>query len=1140
MTIQLQFLGVPAWQVQGQALRPLAARDSVLLLRLAQEGPLDRRTLAALLWPDSDARRAGISLRQRIFRLKALAGSDVVVGDKLIALVPTVRHDLDTVESGLASNPDHARGELLAGVEAELALDGDGPLAAWLGTTRQRWSDRLLHALAAQADTLAAQGRVAAALAFAERLVAEQPLAEHAHRRLMRLHYLRGDRAAALAAFGRCVDVLQWQQGLTPGAETLALAHTIQGSDNALPVVAAPLPPVVRRPPQLVGRQADQAAIDAALQAGRVVLISGEPGIGKSRLLGDRAAARPGSLLLGARPGDADLPWSLVSRLVQAVDGATRAACPPWAVAELARVAPALGAAATGPLVPLRLQQAVQALLSTCVQAAAGTTGPSLDILIDDLQFADTASLHLLLAQTLPTGMVARWTLAVRAGEWPPELQQWVQQQRDDGAASLVEWRLAPLGFDGVAELLHGLALPGIDAAAWAQPLLRHTAGNPLFLLETLAAWLEARRDGAQAAATKDAAPAGAEPELPAPRQIIALVGQRHARLPRGAQRLAQLASVAAADFSVALAASVLGVHAVDLAADWQALQDALFVDERGFLHDLLREGVLATVPHPIRRELHGQIATAGKHLAPARRAQHAWAGGHWLLALQGFEQAAAAASAQGLGAEQLRLLDRAVACAQQLGDAEHLLELQLQAAQAAPVVESAQAAAARLKALFAVAATPHQRARMWLAEARRLGHVPDYPGLLAAATQALAALQADEFWLAPLTAPKARHELHFEATALLAAGLVQTGQRDAALQHLRPLAASADTHPDPRAQFDFWSMYGFVLEAACRRREAAVAYEQATRLGALLGGGGEVAITCANLAGICGHLGDMKAGLHWAQTGLDWAIKAGSEGSVQGEMSRMNLGVMLLRLGRYEEALQHLDTTLRGFRGLNATAWIDAAVHHQAQAWLLLGQTARAVQVLNSQPLAAASQSWRRAVLASRLDLLAGRPALPGLQSALAALDPAAPDIRRLGVQLAIVQAHSLPEPEAAAALAAEVAEEAGRLEYDAAVHHARLRQATLLARLGRHPEALALAREQAAALTQGRTPFDMSVAEAWWLLGQAFAACDSAGEAKVAWRQGAAWLQVSLAQVPTAMQEAYLTRQVVNRALWAAAAAA
>ena len=80
------------------------------------------------------------------------------------------------------------------------------------------------------------------------------------------------------------------------------------------------------------------------------------------------------------------------------------------------------------------------------------------------------------------------------------------------------------LAIHAIAALLDSLAIPGLSSAAWAEPLARHTGGNPLFILETLKARLSSRPDG-----SAGAAPAAGE--LAAPEQIGKLLDLRLAQL---------------------------------------------------------------------------------------------------------------------------------------------------------------------------------------------------------------------------------------------------------------------------------------------------------------------------------------------------------------------------------------------------------------------------------------------------------------------------------------------------------------------------------------------------------------------------------------------------------------------------------
>ena len=139
----------------------------------------------------------------------------------------------------------------------------------------------------------------------------------------MEVFYLRGDHAAAIAAWDACRDALRSAFGVAPSAATNALGRLLLAGDAAvapgMPGAALALPLALRRPPQLVGRDAVLAAVLHSLALGHAVVLAGAGGIGKSRLLADslaRAAPAAAVLGVGARPGDTLLPGALLARLL--------------------------------------------------------------------------------------------------------------------------------------------------------------------------------------------------------------------------------------------------------------------------------------------------------------------------------------------------------------------------------------------------------------------------------------------------------------------------------------------------------------------------------------------------------------------------------------------------------------------------------------------------------------------------------------------------------------------------------------------------------------------------------------------------------------------------------------------------------
>jgi tetratricopeptide (TPR) repeat protein len=252
-----------------------------------------------------------------------------------LRLAPGVAVDLD----GDAPDFDAA---LLAGTPHE-----DDAVQDWLDDARRRWLARRADRMSGLAARHEAAGALAAALALTEQLLVLEPLLEHAWRRLMRLHFLRGDRGAAVAAFERCERVLRDELGLAPSPETQALLAQVETlAEAAPPPSRAPLPPALLRPPRLVGRVAEREALAGAWQAGRAFLLVGEAGLGKSRLLADIAQGRERVLQVAALPGDETVSYALMLRLLRALaaGGPADALWPTGpARQELARLLPELG-----------------------------------------------------------------------------------------------------------------------------------------------------------------------------------------------------------------------------------------------------------------------------------------------------------------------------------------------------------------------------------------------------------------------------------------------------------------------------------------------------------------------------------------------------------------------------------------------------------------------------------------------------------------------------------------------------------------------------------------------------------------------------------------------------------------------------
>lgn len=611
---ELLFLGGATLRHASGTTRRLERKSAGLLAYLGVEGPTPRTTLAGLLWPDSLEAQARNNLRQTLHRLKDTAGTTLLRGDEILSLHPDIQVDVALLElAAFDARDDDAlalTGELLDGY----TFDECPEFTEWLAFQRERLGNLRRDAHLRRSEASEAAGDDRAALRHAERLLELDPVSEVAHRRVMRLHQQLGDRGAALQAFQRCQAVLQRELGVPPLPETVALARQIEANEP-LPAPQAPrasrteLPPSVQRPPLLVGRDPEWARMEAAWHAGQVIYLAGPPGVGKTRLAQDFLAGRGEPLTVAGQLGGGTVPYGTLARtLRQVLRADPHLPLPGWVRAELARLLPDLGPAATpGEAQQVRFLEAVSEFL-----ALALTRRPA-PLLLDDLQFNDHASAEALNYALFHPTLRARPTRALltyRPAELPDAGRDSVTAAVAAGQAILID--LPPLPGEAVTRLLDSLALPappGLGAA-----LTRHTGGNPLFVLETLRSMIESG-DLAHADPTR----------LPLPRRLGPLVARRLERLSSEAQRLVGAAAVAGPDFTAELAGAVLVTHPLNLAGPWAELVQGQVLDEQGFTHDLLAEAALAALPAAIRVLLHGRVAAHLETAAaePARVAHH-------------------------------------------------------------------------------------------------------------------------------------------------------------------------------------------------------------------------------------------------------------------------------------------------------------------------------------------------------------------------------------------------------------------------------------------------------------------------------------------------------------------------------------
>lgn len=447
--------------------------------------------------------------------------------------------------------------------------------------------------------------------------------------------------------------------------------------------------------PALVGRQQEAALLWSRFETaigGRcdVTCVTGEPGIGKTRLLEEMAAraARTGAVVLWGGVSAVEgmppyLPFlEALGQYIQATaPDRLRDQVGPAAsilVTILPELAVRLSEFPGGYSLPaeqarLRLFEAVGGFLMAIAASAPG----GLLLVLDDLQWADATSLDLL-CHVARRCVGARVLIlgAYREGEvgQNPALERTLAEL--NRLRALTTLTLAPLRAEEIAVLAAGY-LGGPVAPIVGQALHTHSEGNPFFAEELLRGWLEAgvltfHRDGPHAHPCWTLT---MPLESALPPSIVGAIRQRLARLTPVVVDHLRVTAIIGRTFTTALLAEVEGREAEEVEEELLAAERAHLIrsDQAGaftFGHDKVRECLYAEVSSARRRRLHGQIGLA----LEARSAQESTQ----RLAELAFHFARSDDRARGVGYSQCAAEQALRACASQEAVAHYQAALDL------------------------------------------------------------------------------------------------------------------------------------------------------------------------------------------------------------------------------------------------------------------------------------------------------------------------------------------------------------------------------------------------------------------------------------------------------------------------------
>ena len=592
--LSIRLLGPLEVTVAGRPIVVDTRKALAIVALVAAEGrPFARDELAAMFWPEADDEAARGALRRTLSALRTAAGdTGLAIGRTQVALDPAASVDVAELERLAASSTPAdlemaaalARGPFMAG----FALRDSPAFDEWQALRAGR-VERMVGSLL---DRLAAArmeaGDAAGAVEVARRRVDLDPLDELGQRRLIELLAHGGDRTGAIRQYRELVALFDHELGVAPLRETTDLYDAIrEGRLGAGPAVPMTLPAPRLVPPAdssqgatpggvaLVGRERELTTIGSAWRAstpnGRVVLLEGEAGIGKTRLAEAVAASvrAGGGTVLAARgyAGEGAIAYGPVAELLRIGLATPDAAKRLERLDETARLEigrlvdlPAslrvAGVAAPdGASARVRLLDAIATALSDF------TSGPVPGLIwVDDLHLADGPTREALayLARRLegrPVFMLLAW----RREDLTASGEATADELTRLSAATTVS--LPRLDRDSVAAIVR--AMRPIDDAddALIDAFAADSEGLPLHLVAALAS--------------------GAPPGSPMPRGVQALLRER-------------LASVSETTAQVLSAAAVIG-RSFDLASVRHA-SGRTEEETVGAIEELMRRGIVREV----------------------------------------------------------------------------------------------------------------------------------------------------------------------------------------------------------------------------------------------------------------------------------------------------------------------------------------------------------------------------------------------------------------------------------------------------------------------------------------------------------------------------------------------------------------
>jgi|GEM_PF-1657149 len=693
---------------------------SLLKLLLTAPGhPFSSQEIIDRLWPSLEPDAAAKSLRATVSKLRKVLEPDLAQGrlSKYIETGPAgytfvasaCRLDTDEVrllhdqakknqqanrlEEAVADYQralSHFRGEFLS----------DEPESDWIAAPRQHWRAVQQALLFSMGECYLSLGQYASAIERYQEILQKDRCHEAAYRQLMLCHYLSGRFNEVAILYKQCGQALKDELEVEPSEETVRLydqilRRRVPGIDKT---PRSPLP--VKKLPyslgrlEFIGREEEVGVIASYVEAalnrkGGVVALSGEPGIGKTRLAEEMLLyARSRSCLTAAgrcysphwrRPYE---PFTEIFRQILKGPGRDHLlALSPFWLACASQIVPDLVVQKSGPVPPaIPVDREKQRLFEAVIRLLIDFSAKHpLVLLFDDLHWADDETmqlLHYFVHQISSEPILILITYRTEEGASNLLLVQLLNAIQRLSSRNLILPELPTESFTALFRKMSPKEKLPFAMEQLARRIHRETQGNPLFMVELLQSllekgvfkvnnrgkWIDAQNEGKAIATQRWEIPLGI-------RQVIC---SRLERIAADRKRALEILSTLSQGFSRQFLEKVLEIENGSASEILDDLMKLGFLQEEPqvkgiyrFAHENIRQTIYETLTPGRKKEFHFKIAETLEAIGGADRPLQALA--HHFFMAEAWRQAYRYAMEAAKGAERayafgaaLLLLDQA------------------------------------------------------------------------------------------------------------------------------------------------------------------------------------------------------------------------------------------------------------------------------------------------------------------------------------------------------------------------------------------------------------------------------------------------------------------------------------------------